>query len=183
MFLMFSCTPENKSMELFVNPTEQAKGDKSEVNPFSTIPEAIKKAEEVKKSFPKTKITITLLKGEYYLEEPVVIKPLLNGLTITGVDASQVHIKGSQLLHPIWQKYEDKIYITEVPANIDFDQLIINGTPQVLARYPNYNEKGGYWQGYAADAISKKEYLHGKILLDPFFMYFIMENGADSIIE
>ena len=73
MFLMFSCTPENKSMELFVNPTEQAKGDGSEVNPFSTIPEAIKKAEEVKKSFPKTKITITLLKGEYYLEEPVVI--------------------------------------------------------------------------------------------------------------
>ena len=175
MFLMFSCTPENKSMELFVNPTEQAKGDGSEVYPFSTIPEAIKKAEEVKKSFPKIKITITLLKGEYYLEEPLVIKPLLNGLTITGVDASQVHIKGSQLLHPIWQKYEDKIYITEVPANIDFDQLIINGTPQVLARYPNYNEEGGYWQGHAADAISKERISTWKNPVGSFF--HVLHNG------
>ncbi|HDZ04386.1 hypothetical protein LCGC14_0205620 [marine sediment metagenome] len=175
MFLMFSCASENKSMELFVNPTELAKGDGSEVNPFSTIPEAIKKAEEVKKSFPNTKITITLLEGEYYLEEAISIKPLLNGLTITGVDASLVHIKGSRLLQPNWQKHDDNTYVTEVPANLEFDQLIVNNTSQVLARYPNYNEEGGYWQGHAADAISKERVSTWK---NPVGAYFhVLHNG------
>jgi hypothetical protein len=53
-----------------------------------------------------------------------------------------------------WQKAEGNIYKAAVSEGSDFDQLIINGKPQILARYPNYDENGGYWQGYAADALS-----------------------------
>ena len=175
IFLMLSCASENKTMVLTVNPKGQIGGDGTEAKPFATITEAIKKAEEVKKSFPNTKITIFLREGEYYLKEPIIIQPILNGLTITGIDAKRVHIKGSRLLQPNWLKFNDDIYVTEVPANLEFDQLIVNGTPQILARYPNYNEEGGYWQGHASDAISKERISKWK---NPVGAYFhVMHSG------
>ncbi len=54
----------------------------------------------------------------------------------------------------IWERYNDSIWETKIPVDNKFDQLFVNGQPQILARYPNYDESGGHWQGHAADAIS-----------------------------
>nr|WKN34561.1 PDZ domain-containing protein [Tunicatimonas sp. TK19036] len=101
-------------------------------------------------------ITIQIAPGEYYLESPIMIDAALSHLHIKGAGADQVRVKGSSLLYLDWQVYEEKIYVAEVPAEFDFDQLIVDGEPQILARYPNYDETAHYWQGFAADAIAKE---------------------------
>jgi hypothetical protein len=101
-------------------------------------------------------ITITIQPGDYRLLSPITITPELSNLRIKGEGNSQVILKGSTILKLNWTKYTGNIYSASVKNQPDFDQLVANGKMQVLARYPNYNEAGGHWQGHAADAISKE---------------------------
>ena len=100
-------------------------------------------------------IEIKIGSGDYYLKKAIEITPELSGLTITG-NASDVTLKGSVPLNLDWSKLNDTIFVADVKEGLDFDQLVINNKPQILARYPNYDETAHYWQGFAADAISKE---------------------------
>lgn len=173
--LMFSCTSEHKTMDLYVDANAHIDGDGGKGSPFTTISNAIAKAKELRKESENAQITINLLEGDYYLEQPIVIDTSLNGLSIVGSDASKVVVKGSRKLQPNWQKFDEHIYVTTVPDNLNFDQLVINDTPQILARYPNYDEKGGYWQGHASDAISKERVASWK---NPVGAYFHVLHGG-----
>jgi hypothetical protein len=44
---------------------------------------------------------------------------------------------------------------TTIAINLKVDQLFLNGTRQVLARYPNFTESQPQLQGYASDALTK----------------------------
>ena len=89
-----------------------------------------------------------------HLTKPIKITSDLNSLKIEGSGKLKTFIKGSRLLNLNWRKFDQNIWVAEINKNIDFDQLYLNGEQQILARYPNYNENGGNWNGYAADAIS-----------------------------
>lgn len=161
--IIFSCksikgdkTRDSNIKELYVSSDGLLNADGTEENPFSNVNEAIDKANSIKKTEPNSNIVVNILSGEYNLIKPINITPLLSGITIKGTNAEEVSIKGSQQLYPKWEKYTDDIFVTQVPENLNFDQLIIDGKAQILARYPNYNEEGHYWQGYASDAISKE---------------------------
>ncbi|AIY11748.1 PDZ domain-containing protein [Cellulophaga baltica] len=156
VFLLISCSIQANTIELFVsvNGVKNSKGSKSK--PFLTIEEAIKRATVLKEKDTSLSIVINILPGAYHLTESIQIPSILNGLQIKGTDASEVHIKGSIPLKANWKKYNSTMYVTKVPKDLNFDQLIVNGKAQILARYPNYDENGHYWQGYAADAISKE---------------------------
>ena len=133
------------------------KGNKGTLEkPLGSIESAIKKAEELKQKTADAKITIYLLDGDYHLTEPIVITPLLSGLTIVGAGVKSTTVKGSTVLNLKWKQFKDNIYVTKVSKNINFDQLIVDSKPQILARYPNYDESVAHWQGYAADVISKE---------------------------
>lgn len=141
---------------------------------FNSLNQAIKKAYQLKADNSKTEIVISVQPGTYYLSAPILITPELNGLKIIGADKSSVNIKGSVPLNVNWEKFNENIFVANLNENalnttglksplgdkgvggLGGLQLIVNGKPQILARYPNYNENGGYWQGYAADAISKE---------------------------
>lgn len=144
LFFFYGCAQKN--IELIV-------GENADYN---SIEAAITKAKELKAENESAKIVITVLPGTYYLQSTVKITPDLNGLQLIGENANKVSIKGSKALKLNWQKVDDTTFKASVPRGSNFDQLIINGAPQILARYPNYDENGGYWQGYAADAISKE---------------------------
>ncbi|MDO5971767.1 PDZ domain-containing protein [Flavivirga aquimarina] len=152
----FSCVAQENNKVFFVSKEGVKNNDGSKQHPLPSIEEAIKKASDLKLKAPNTSIIINILPGDYYLSEAIQITPQLNGITLKGSDTFEVTIKGSRLLTLEWNKYNDNIYVASVPKNSNFDQLVINGTPQILARYPNYNEEAHYWQGYAEDAISKE---------------------------
>ncbi|UMB53762.1 PDZ domain-containing protein [Lutibacter sp. A64] len=145
-----------KTVNVFVSKVGSNINDGSEQKPFSKISNAIEKAKQIKFQDSKTNIIINILPGDYYLSEPIIIPSILSGISIKGTKASEVSIKGSKVLNPIWKKYDKNIFVTDVAENSDFDQLLVNEVPQILARYPNYNEDSRYWQGYASDAISKE---------------------------
>ncbi|MCG1037447.1 alpha/beta hydrolase fold domain-containing protein [Polaribacter sargassicola] len=123
---------------------------------FSSIESAVEQARALKLKNENAKVNINILPGAYHLKGSIKISPLLNGLTIKGTNADEVTIKGSVKINSNWKKYNKSIYVTPVAENLDFDQLIVNEQPQILARYPNYDEASQYWQGSAADAISKE---------------------------
>jgi len=153
---MMSCSSTTDITEIYVSQNEVANANGSKAAPFSNISEAIKKATEIKSANAEAEVVINILPGTYHLSEAINIPASLSGLTIKGAGASEVSIKGSQVLEAKWKTFSNNVFVTNVPAGLDFDQFLVNGKPQILARYPNYDESAQYWQGYAADAISKE---------------------------
>ncbi|MFB9057345.1 PDZ domain-containing protein [Mariniflexile ostreae] len=156
IMVSFSCHDKTNIKELYVSKAGLATNDGSLEKPFATIAEAVQKANQLKLDNPDSHIVINLLKGVYHLEKSIEISASLSGLTIKGSSPAEVSIKGSRSLSAQWEKHDDNIMVTSVAKDLDFDQLLINGTPQVLARYPNYSEDAQYWNGSAADALSKE---------------------------
>ncbi|MCG9793097.1 PDZ domain-containing protein [Flavobacterium algicola] len=153
--LLFSCFMQAQSIALFVSKKATTSSDGSKQKPFATLGEAIKKSKQLKQEDAKASIVVNILPGEYHLTEAITIPAILSGITIKGTSASEVFLKGSSILPTKWEKYNENIFVTTVPPNSNFDQLIVNDQSQILARYPNYDEQAQYWQGYAADALSK----------------------------
>lgn len=151
-----SCSLDTKTIELYVSVDAVEDSDGTKQNPYSNINEALQKAIQLKTEDSDANIIINILPGEYYLSESIVIPESLSGLMIKGSCAKDVKMKGSIVLESQWEKFNDAIYVTSVKKGLDFDQLMVDGKAQILARYPNYNEDGHYWQGFAADAISKE---------------------------
>ncbi|MBJ2175961.1 PDZ domain-containing protein [Aureibaculum sp. A20] len=173
--LIFSCTNEKNSIEIFVSSKGETTNDGTKNSPFATLESAIKKASDLKTKDSKAIIDIIILKGDYHLSEPIKIPPLLSNLSIKGINAADVKIKGSAVLTSKWEKFNDNMFVTTVSENLDFDQLIVNGKAQILARYPNYDESSQYWQGSAADAISNERIASWK---NPKGAYFNALHGG-----
>ncbi|MFB9054130.1 right-handed parallel beta-helix repeat-containing protein [Formosa undariae] len=172
----FSCgTSQDEVTTLYVSveKTDQANGRKSQ--PFSSLEDAIQNASELKQGNPDLDIDIRILAGEYNLEKAIKITPELSGISIIGSDASDVTLKGSKTLALKWESYNDHIFMADVDEDLDFDQLVINGESQILARYPNYDEASQYWQGSAPDAISKERIASWK---NPEGTYFHALHGG-----
>ncbi len=153
VFILFSCN--GIQTDIFVSPKGDNENIGTKENPFRTIDKALEKAKALRTKTKKN-ITILLLEGDFHLSSPLSITPAHNDISIVGVDSRQVSIKGSTVLSASWKKFNSNIWVTDVKDEIDFDQLFINGEKQILARYPNYDENGGYWQGHAPDVISKE---------------------------
>lgn len=145
-----------KDIQIFVSPTGKIENQGTNEAPLSNIQSAVEKAKEIRQSNGESHITIVLLPGEYHLESPITITPGLSDMTLKGSDPSKVSIKGSRPLSLNWRKYNENIFVTPLEGDLDFDQFAVNGKLQILARYPNYNESGGHWQGHAPDAFSNE---------------------------
>lgn len=153
--LIFSACNKD-TIDLYVSTTGQAGNTGQEQSPLPNIQEAVNLAEQLKKDDPNALISINLLPGDYQLSAPIRITPALNGLTIMGSDASEVRVKGTVPLALNWEKQDSVLFVANIPNDLQFDQLVVDDRLQTLARYPNYDEAGGYWQGHAADALSKE---------------------------
>ena len=153
LFFFISCG-EGEHV-IYVSPEGDNSLEGTEEFPLQTLEKALEKAMELRKN-EKGQISILLEEGDYYLSNPLVISNALSDLAIIGEGTEKVSVKGSKVLQTNWKAFDENIYYTEIKEDIDFSQVYINGKKQILARYPNYNENGGAWQGHAADAISKE---------------------------
>jgi hypothetical protein len=150
VLICFGC--HNKVITIYVSPSGNNINNGTKKAPFKTIQKALENAKSIKRKENK-KINIHLLEGEYYLSSTLEITPQLNNTSIIGEGIDKVSIKGSKVIQTKWEQFSDNILITTVEETQEFNQLFVNGEKQILARYPNYDENGGYWQGSAADAI------------------------------
>lgn len=144
---------------LLVSGTCYAKSTRLIVSPNSALPDiqsALEMAKKIRLKDQSAEISIILKPGDYYLSSTITIPASLNGISIIGPGNGQARVKGSNPIMFNWEKYNNDILVAKVEPALDFDQLFLNGEKQILARYPNYNEDGGHWQGHAADALSKE---------------------------
>ena len=145
---------DDNTYTIYVSPTGNSRNAGTKNKPLDKIHLAIEKVKTIKQKNKEAKVEVYVMEGEYTLSTPIILTPALKNLKIIGEGSDKVVVKGSKKLNLKWKKGKGAILVSEIKGEIQFDQLFINGKQQILARYPNYNEEGGHWQGHAADAIS-----------------------------
>ena len=98
-------------------------------------------------------IEVVLADGTYYLREPLVLDAQDGGtreapVVYRAAAGAAPVLSGGVLLKPRWEPHRDGIFKTAVPADIasgaSGGALFVNGRPQQLARYPNYDPRDGF---------------------------------------
>lgn len=141
------------SSKIYVSPQGNDNNNGTKRHPYRSIEKTMVEVRAFRKTNQR-RVEIHLLAGEYHLLKPILINEELHSLSIIGEGADKVSVKGSKLITTSWKVFDKNIWVAELDEDIDFDQVHINAVKQIRARYPNYDENGGYWQGSAADAIS-----------------------------
>ncbi len=98
--------------------------------------------------------------GTYYLPATLVFTAPDSGtkdapVVFQNYENERPVISGGVKLEKLkWRPYTNGIFQAQVPADLQTEEIFVNGERQILARYPNFNPKAQYFDGYAADAIS-----------------------------
>ena len=154
--LLLLCVNAQAQTNFYVYP----KGNDSNIGtltrPFASINRALAEARKTSGN-----VVVYLLEGTYYLTKPIVFTPNDSKkenetLTLTSFENQKVTISGAAALNLKWKKYKDGIWQAKVGEDLKFDELIVNGKMQRMARYPNYDSTARFLGGTAADAISKE---------------------------
>ena len=104
--------------------------------------------------------TVFLRGGTYYLPETLVFTSADSGTTNAPTvfqayrGETPVISGGVRLDHLDWRPYKNGIFAAQVPNELRTEEIFVNGTRQILARYPNFDPSAQYFDGFAADAIS-----------------------------
>lgn len=85
---------------------------------------------------------VIIAAGVYRLDDAITFTPADSGteahpVTYRAVDGAEVVLTGAHTITSEWQLWQDGIYRTQVGDMDAIDQLIVNGSRQILARYPN----------------------------------------------
>jgi hypothetical protein len=100
--------------------------------------------------------------GTYYLPAPLVFTAEDSGTKKAPVafqsykNEKPVISGGVRLENLNWQPFTNGILQAQVPADLQTEEIFINDDRQILARYPNFDPKAQYFDGFAPDAISKQ---------------------------
>lgn len=158
-FLLFLLAGSLAAADLYISPNgnDRNRGDRS--HPMRAVAAAQKAAHDLHN---KTGAAITpwFLSGTYYLPEAIVITPEDSGLTFAAAPDETPVLSGGVTLSLKWQLYRDGIQAAAVPTGLETDQIFVNGERLHLARYPNYDPKAGYFDGWSPDAFSKARAAH-----------------------
>lgn len=157
-----------KGASFFVSPSgnDHAKGTIDQ--PFATVQMALNKVVEIRRNNPVQQITINLRQGTYYLDQSIEITNKESGskdlsLLIVAYKNEKVVLSGGKQLQLQWESYKDGILKARTEKNLNFDQFFVDGKPQILARYPDYDASILPWHGYAEDILNAerlKSYKH-----------------------
>jgi hypothetical protein len=104
--------------------------------------------------------SVWLRGGTYYLPEKLVFIAQDSGTRAAPVvyqayGREQPVISGGIKLEKLdWQPYRDGILQAKAPEDLQTEEIFVNGERQILARYPDFDPKAQYFDGFAADAIS-----------------------------
>jgi len=162
--------------EFYVSPAGNDSDSGTQEKPFASLLRARDAARQVEGE----PITIYLRGGTHYLSEPIVLSAEDSGTKQAPVvyaayeDETPV-ISGGSLVESKWEPYKDGIMRAKVPQGFTTDQLFCNGKRQQMARYPNFDPKSQYFNGYSSDCISQQRARRWK---DPAGGYFHAMHGS-----
>lgn len=133
---------------------DAARGTKAK--PFASINRAKTEARKTRGS-----VEIKLMEGTYYIDRPIVFtsedsRKEGETLTIRNFEDQKVTINGGVPLNLKWIPHQNGIWRAKVNQNLIFDELIVNGQLQRMARYPNYDSSAHFLGGTSMDALSKE---------------------------
>lgn len=151
LMTMSLCT----SHQYFVSPNGDDDNPGTIQKPFATLQRAQMAAR-------KKHGTVILRGGTYYLPETLVFTAEDSGTKESPfvfqrykneepVISGGIPLKGLE-----WTPYSNGIMAAKVPADLQTDEIFVDGLRQILARYPNFDPNAKYFDGFAADAISKE---------------------------
>ncbi|MFO7905321.1 MAG: PDZ domain-containing protein [Pirellulaceae bacterium] len=143
--------------ELYVSPMGADTNAGTREKPLATLVAAQRLARDVQGE----PVTVYLEGGTYYLSDPIVFTASDSGtveapVVYTAVAGQTPVISGGQRLDPSWRAYRDGIMRADVPKGLEFDQLFVDGERQHMARWPDYNPRAQYFQGFSAAATSPR---------------------------
>ena len=175
---------------LFVAPNGNDKSKGTQKSPLQTLHRAKQLASQATGD-----ITIYLMEGTYYLDSTLVwqadeVQPG-SRITVKPYGHEAVRISGAKPLKVKWTPYQGDILQTKVSdAPKVFDQLVVDGLLQRMARYPNYDSTAVRFGGVAADAISPERvarwsnpeggYLHASHRRDWGSMHFRIKGKKED---
>jgi hypothetical protein len=162
-FLVLLSASSLFASDLYVSPTGSDANAGSLNSPLATLKAARDKADQVKAN---GSVTIYLRGGTYYLDTTVSFGPSNSGspqapITYKAYETEIPVISGGILLPSTatWTQAtglsSNNIMVTTIAKNLKVDQLFLNGTRQILARYPNYDSTVAILGGYDANCLGR----------------------------
>ena len=155
--LLFLCScGDPEVVRIYVGPESSGGNEGAEEASFTNIKSAIDLAKRLRAEGETRPIEVRLQPGDYHLDSPLEIDSSLGDFSLAGSGPEAVAVKGSAVLDLGWEQHEGSVYASKIPSGLYIDQLYADGVLQILARYPDYDENGGHFQGHAPDAFSKE---------------------------
>lgn len=120
--------------------------EKTGENCYSTIYDAQQAVKSIIRNGLTDEITVQIKCNRYFLNTPIVFTSDDSGtenFPITYRGAVGAEITGALLLSNLnFESYAKKngVFVAQLEPNLRIDGLIVNGTAQILARYPNFVE-------------------------------------------
>ncbi|WP_198175275.1 hypothetical protein [Spirosoma telluris] len=90
---------------------------------------------------------------------------------------------GAVLTKLNWKEGPNGIWQTPVTQDLIFDELLVNGKRQRMARYPNFDSSARFLGGTAADAVSAERAARWKSPVGGTFMPCTEPNGVIFITK
>jgi hypothetical protein len=129
---------------------------------FGTIEKPFATLQRAQQAARQNRGDIFLRGGTFYLSAPLVFTAQDSGtkdapLVFQNYQNEKPVISGGVKLDNLnWQPFTNGTLQAKVPADLQTEEIFINGERQILARYPNFDPKAKYFDGFSADAISKE---------------------------
>ena len=126
-------------------------------SPFATLARA---QTEARKFARREAVSIVVHDGTYYLESSLLFTAEDSGtekypVVYQAATGESPVISGGQRLQLTWEPFQNGIFKARVPDDLKTEEIFVDGQRQVLARYPNFDSKAQYFNGFAEDAFSK----------------------------
>jgi len=131
----------------------------NDTNP-GTIGKPFASLQRAQAALRQKRSAVYLRGGTYYLPEPLVFTAQDSGAKAAPVffqpyqNEHAVLSGGVKLENLVWVPWTNGIFQATVPEDLRTEEIFVNGERQILARYPNYDPKAQYFDGFAADAVS-----------------------------
>ncbi len=150
-FILFNILfADNLSVIIYVSPNgnDSRTGRVSEMRssgpegPFRTIERAQKEIRKIKKEGVNNyRITVILRGGVYYLDKPLIFKSEDSGRKdapiIYKAFENEKPLLSGGIAVKNWQKEQRNIWTTQLPKELQFRQMFVNGQRRYRARTPN----------------------------------------------
>ena len=153
VLLLLGCILPAFAQPYYISPAGNDKNPGTLKKPFASL----QRAQAAVRQKPGT---VFLRGGTYYLPAPLVFTARDSGtkdapVIFQAYENEKPVISGGVKLEKLkWRPYTNGIFQAKVLDDLQTEEIFVNGERQILARYPNFNPKAQYFDGYAADAIS-----------------------------